>query len=359
MYGKVARTFDGEIHTRYVENITGQHPKKMFSMFKSETYHKGVLYSCERICINHVNGLVCKRSNQQEPKLVGFNIKAEDPRLIVINDQVYIVFNHARTNNLFPRCMGISEFNNWKPVTLEIKGAPEDIRKRTEKNWTPFIKDNILHFVYNFDPLIILTYNFNKQGECSIVYPSNNVLLNNTEETFIRGGSNLIDYKDNLLIGACHSRITDKIITAYHTHIVILDKSCFKIIYLSKPVAFRHEKQELFIGQGPYHWNEWYKIKFVREILFPLGKLPVSNNTNMITTPCSIYEMNNKIYMTVNIQDSMTFRYEIYLGRLDLERYQNSPPNNLNLFSKNSVESIIDLIPTKVQQKPTKVCRFA
>ena len=320
--------------------------------------HKGVLYSCERVCINHVNGLICERSDQQESKLVGFNIKSEDPRLIVINDQVYIIFNHARTNNLFPRCMGISEFNNWNPVTLEIKGVSEDIRKRTEKNWTPFIKDNTLHFVYNFDPLIILTYDFNKQGECSIVYPSDNVSLNNTDETFIRGGSNLIDYKDNCLIGACHSRVIHKSITAYHTHIVILDKATFNIIYLSKPVAFRHEKQEIFMGQGPHPWNELYRIRFVREILFPLGKNPISHENNMITTPCSIYEMNKKIYMTVNIQDSMTFRYELYLGELNSKKCKNTPPDNLNLFSKNSVEDIIDLIPTKAQQKSTKVCRF-
>ena len=177
MYGEVVRTFDPDVHTRFVENVQDKHPKKMFSMFKSEVDHKGIIYSCERICISKVNGLMCRRSDRQEPTLVGFNIKAEDPRLIVCNNEVYIIFNHSRSGGTFPRCMAISPFDNWKPVTLEVAGVEDDVRTRNEKNWTPFIKDGKLHFVYNFEPLVILTYDFNEEGQCPIIYPSGDTTL--------------------------------------------------------------------------------------------------------------------------------------------------------------------------------------
>ena len=358
MYGEVVRTFDPDVHTRFVENVTGQHPKKMFSMFKSEVYHKGIIYSCERICISKVNGLMCRRSDRQEPTLVGFNIKAEDPRLIVCNNEVYIIFNHSRSGKTFPRCMAISPFDNWKPVTLEVAGVEDDVRTRNEKNWTPFIKDGKLHFVYNFEPLVILTYDFNEEGQCPIIYPSGDTTLAETERTYIRGGSNLIPYKGHYQIGACHSRVKGKYVTAYHTHIVILDTSCFNVVYLSKPVAFRHEKQDAIMAQGPYHFNEWYRIKFIREIMFPLGRLPMSDEINTIMSPCSMYVMDGKIYMTVNIQDSLTFRYEVYLEDIDLADPKNEKPKNLNLFTKEALDEVLALIPVKSARKQTKACCF-
>ena len=363
MYNNVVNLFDGNFDTRYTENITGQHPNKRFSMFKSETSLNGVLYSCERACINRVNGLVCKRSDEEVSRMVGFDIKAEDPRLIICNGKVYIVFNRSRSNNLFPRCIALSEFDNWNPITLEIKGLSEEIRHRNEKNWSPFVKDGTLYFVYNLDPLIILTYDFNAEGECTITHPRNfdKDPSYYIDGTYIRGGSNLIPYQGDYYIGAFHSRLLHKHITIYYTHIVILDTKDFefKVVYLSKPIALRHERQDTFIAQGPYDHNEWYKLKYLREILLPFGRIPINTSPCSILSPCSIYKVNETLYMTVNVQDSITLRYELRVNNAVLEGPQKDMPKNLNDFTKQSLENIISIFPIKTNRKKTKVCYFA
>lgn len=362
MYDKIAPLFDENIHTRYLENITGQHPNKMFSMFKSETSHNDVLYSCERICINRVNGLICRRSDKATSRIVGFDIKAEDPRLFVFSNKVYIIFNRARNDALFPRCMAISEFDNWNPITLEIKDISKESRSKTEKNWSPFVKDGTLYFVYNLEPLTILTYDLNPNGECTMVNPqdSNKDPSDYIQETCIRGGSNLIPYQGDYYVGAFHSRVLDERITVYHTHIVILDTKHldFKVVYISKPVAFRHEKPELFIAQGPYDWDEWYRVKFLREILLPLGRVPVNSHLCSISSPCSMYTKNGKTYITVNIQDSITLKYEIYINVTDLKENQSNVSENLNCFIKQSLDDLIAVFPIRTERKKTKVCCF-
>ena len=353
MYNDIVRSFDSDIHTRYVEDITERHPAKMFSMFKSEIYHEKVLYSCERICVRNVNGLICRKSNRERPELVGFDIKAEDPRLVVCNDKVYIVFNRSRGSSLFPRCMAISLFDEWNPITLEIKNTTSSVRQKNEKNWSPFVKNNTLHFVYTFDPLVILTYDFNTKGECIVIHGPEGTFPN-TENAYLRGGSNLIPYKDDYYIGACHSRVQGELMWAYHTHIIIMDMSCFRIVHMSKPVAFRHETQGTFIAQGPCDRNERYRIKFIREMIFPLGRIPISEEDHIIMSPCSMYMMDGKIYMTVNIQDSITLRYEILVNV-----HEFNEPKNLNAIAQVCATDLFSKIPIKAQRKKTKACYFA
>ena len=363
MYNDVIKLFDENVDTRYIENITGQHPNKMFSMFKSETLHDGVLYSCERICINRVNGLICKRSDETTARIVGLDIKAEDPRLIICNEKVYIVFNRSRSNTLFPRCMALSEFDNWSPITLEIKTTSEENHYKTEKNWSPFVKNGTLYFVYNLEPLIVLTYDFNVKGECTIIHPLDidKDPSYYVDGTYIRGGSNLIPYQGDYYIGAFHSRLLHKYITVYYTHIVILDTKDleFKVVYLSKPIALRHEKPDTFIAQGPYDHNERYQLRYLREILLPFGRIPINTNSCSILSPCSIYKANETLYMTVNVQDSITLRYELRVNNAVLEEPQKDIPKNLNDFTKQSLENIISIFPIKTNRKKTKVCYFA
>ena len=75
-------------------------------------------------------------------------------------------------------------------------------------------------------------------------------------------------------------------------------------------------------------------------------------------SPCSMYVMNGKIYMTVNIQDSLTFRYEVYLEDIDLADPKNEKPKNLNVFTKEALDEVIALIPVKSVRKQTKACCF-
>ena len=102
--------------------------------------------------------------------------------------------------------------------------------------------------------------------------------------------------------------------------------------------------------------NGLYRIKFLREILFPVGKIPISPDNFIITTPCSIYTYKNRIYITINVQDSMTLRYELYIGNIDLNK--DIEHYGLNRFTREYLDKIAAVLPTKSERNKTKACCF-
>jgi hypothetical protein len=128
----------------------------------------------------------------------------------------------------------------------------------------------------------------------------------------LRGGTNLIPYNYNntnnrYYIGGCHSRVHKNGIH-YNTHIVLLDTSEWRIVYLSKKVM--------------YLFPENYLNKITNtNILNHESILPYhSNNLHKIQAPCSIYEKNNKYYITIDINCHITLLYEIMIN-IHLKQY--------------------------------------
>jgi hypothetical protein len=282
--------YDYNVYTKYVDNITTVEIDNLhYSMFKSIHYgtDDNQKYACERICVNGRNGLLFQTKTTNV--VYGFEIEAEDPRMVKVNNKIYVVFICLSPYEGQNRCIAITEFDKFEPIYLQI----ENMQKNPiEKNWAPFEKDGKLHFVYNYDPLVILTYDFNKDGICKVIYKQNNVDLPiKTETTFLRGGSNLLHYRDNYYIGGCHSRIHDGTRFYHFTHIVLLDVVDWKIVFLSKPVIYNYKKNDILRVNGT-------------NILFDM-------KPNCIQDPISIYTRENKYYITVNIRDCITHLYEI------------------------------------------------
>jgi len=305
--------YDYNVYTKYVDNITTVEIDNLhYSMFKA-VYRddnptggkddnptggederrtggeddENEKYACERICVNGRNGLLFQTKTTNV--VYGFEIEAEDPRMVKVNDKLYVVFICLSPYEGQNRCIAITEFNKFEPTYLQI----ENMQKNPiEKNWAPFEKDGKLHFVYNYDPLVILTYDFNKDGICKVIYKQNNVDLPiKTETTFLRGGSNLLHYRDNYYIGGCHSRIHDGTRFYHFTHIVLLDVVNWTIVFLSKPVIYNYKKNDILRVNGT-------------NILFDM-------NPNCIQDPISMYKKNDKYYITINIRDCITHLYEI------------------------------------------------
>jgi len=297
--------YDYNVYTKYVDNITTVEIDNLhYSMFKA-VYRddnptvgederrtggeddENQKYACERICVNGRNGLLFQTKTTNV--VYGFEIEAEDPRMVKVNDKLYVVFICLSPYEGQNRCIAITEFDKFEPTYLQI----ENMQKNPiEKNWAPFEKDGKLHFVYNYDPLVILTYDFNKDGICKVIYKQNNVDLPiKTETTFLRGGSNLLHYRDNYYIGGCHSRIHDGTRFYHFTHIVLLDVVNWTIVFLSKPVIYNYKKNDILRVNGT-------------NILFDM-------NPNCIQDPVSIYKNHDKYYITINIRDSITHLYEI------------------------------------------------
>lgn len=319
--------YDYNVYTKYVDNITTVEIDDLhYSMFKAIHYGTGgqddenQKYACERICVKGKNGLLFQTKNTNI--VYGFEIEAEDPRMVKVNNKIYVVFICLSPYEGQNRCIAITEFDKFEPTYLQVENMEKN---PIEKNWAPFEKDGKLHFVYNYDPLIILTYDFNKDGLCKVIYKQNNVDLPiKTEATFLRGGSNLLHYRDNYYIGGCHSRIHDGKRFYHFTHIVLLDVVNWKIVFLSKPIIYNYQKYDMLRVNAT-------------NVLFDM-------NPNCIQDPISMYTRENKYYITVNIRDCITHLYEIQFDIPEscIKKYEMGELQSLT--EKHSLELLSSLI---------------
>lgn len=294
-----------DICTKYIDNITGGYNVN-FCMFKAECYLDNIKYNCERICKNGKNGLYFTRSDWINYIECGFNIEAEDPRIFIFNNIVYVIFICLSPYNGQKRCIGFTTFNEWKPIFLQIENMQKNV---IEKNWAPFTKENNLYFVYNYDPLIIINYDLNEQGICSVIYKQDNIKLPiNTANTFLRGGSNLIHYKDDYYIGGCHSRIYKKCYEHY-THIILLNTNNWELSYVSKPIMYNYAITEKLNA-----WHQNYKP--MSKELDKMYNILNDKTPNIIQDPISLYKNNDNYYITINVRDCVTLLYEMCLENL-------------------------------------------
>jgi hypothetical protein len=293
--------YSQDIHTKFISNITTVEHDINFSMFKSQCYLNDHYYSCERIKQHGRNGLYFKRDDWVSYRKNAFDIEGEDPRMFILNNKVYVAFTCETSYKHMKRGICVTEFDNYNPIVMKLRNI---IFNNTEKNWAPFVKDNKLYFIYNYDPLVVIHYDFNSDGLCDVIFAQENTIFPiNTSMKYLRGGSNLIPYKYNnsderYYIGGCHSRVHEKGIH-YNTHIILLDTFDWKIVYFSKPVM--------------YTLNDSYLNKINNtNILRHESILPYhSNNLHIIQAPCSVYTINDKYFITVDINCHITLLYEI------------------------------------------------
>lgn len=214
----------------FLKNITQNVPGSQFTMFKALcVVSNGRTYSAERVNFGNSNCLILDGS-----RLVGHDVDAEDPRLIEVNGVVYVI---CIVRSWLPgqlRGIAISPVDEFRPTILQIRDqAPQ----RMEKNWAPFTKDGRLFFVYNYDPLVVLSYDLNPEGVCEIEHASVTLPFR-TETTFFRGGSNLLPYKGDTYLGFGHSRLFHNGLFYHYTHAVFLDTHTWNVSYVSEPLKY-------------------------------------------------------------------------------------------------------------------------
>lgn len=295
-----------EIHTKFVDNITGNYNNVNFCMFKSICYLNGICYSCERINKNGKNGLYFIKDGWDTYKEFAFDIEGEDPRIFILNNEVYVIFICLSPYKNQQRCIGLTKFYEWNPFFLQVENMNKNI---IEKNWAPFVKYNKLYFVYNYDPLVILHYDLNPEGICNVIFKQSDFDLPiNTSNTYLRGGSNLIHYNNEYYIGGCHSRIYKNWFEHY-THIILLDTKKWELVYVSKPIMYLCEIKEPLNS-----W--WLRPGSTNQIFTTNHNIIIDKTPNIIQDPISLYMKNDKYYITINIRDCVTFLYEISFDNL-------------------------------------------
>ena len=322
--------YSKDIHTKYIDDITGNYSSN-YCMFKAECYLNNIKYNCERVNINNRNGLYFMRSDWEIPKQHAFDIEGGDPRIFILNNQIYVIFVCLSPYKCQKKCIGITLFNNWNPNFLQIDNMKYNI---IEENWAPFVKDNKLFFVYNYDPLIIIHYDFNTNGICNVVYKQDNISLPlDTSNMYLRGGTNLIEYNDHCYIGGCNSIIYNKC-EQHYTNIILLDTLKWKIIYLSKPIMYIYNLNEKL---NAWHLNNHYDTKEIDKIHNILN----DRTPNIIQEPISLYIKEQKYFMTINIRDCISFLFEIdFKNLLDLKECDTKHIGYYNNMSKHYLDCL-------------------
>jgi len=318
--------FSKNINAKYVDDITGNYKDINFAMFCAQCILNGVTYSCERVNKNGKNGLYFKRSDKDLHSECGFNIESEDPRIFILNEEVYVVFICLSPYENQNRCIGITPFDEWNPVFLQVENMSKNF---IEKNWAPFVKDNKLFFVYNYDPLIVLYYDFNHNGICNVIFKQDNCNLPiDTSNTHLRGGSNLIHYDKGYYIGGCHSRIL-KNCYEHYTHIILLNTNTWELVYVSKPIMYEYDlKHEL---------NAWFLSPGSKKKLDTSNNIICDKSPDIIQDPISFYMKDNKYYITINVRDCVSLLYEITFENL----FYFTETNNQIGYYDNYVKDII------------------
>ena len=259
--------YDNDIKTKYNGNISSLdevnkhiNPDYYYSMFKVMYTKENIDYYCERVCvkqgkINGINGLYFFNSANDEKRFCGTEYDAQDPRLFEFNDKLYVIFTCDSNNPGQQMHMGISEYDNFDPVFLKISENTEGINMNViEKNWTPLVpkfesgkKVDFMYLVYKLDPLVVLKYDFNREGLCDVVFVQKDKL----SRMIMRGSTPFIHLKDQYYISAIHSRIYTDIRYYYLPYLCIFDINLFKIVYVSGNILFKcHENDEITKVEG-------------------------------------------------------------------------------------------------------------
>jgi hypothetical protein len=125
----------------------------------------------------------------------------EDPRLFVLNNEYYLLYNNINNNTERIRHMYIRKINmgNYKPYNTDIELCKSN-STAFEKNWGPFELDNQLYLIYTISPLKIMRYNKGTLSNCTIIYNEPVPIFTYLEKLYskvnlhIRNSSPLIKY---------------------------------------------------------------------------------------------------------------------------------------------------------------------
>ena len=312
-YDRFSSSFEKDVITYFVRDISfrdNSSNNKVFTMFKSMIIHNNVSYYCERYFVNRSytergNRLGLSNSKHKTIKFVGMQVEAEDPRLVLIRNTIYIIFHGLEETGGGGGGVYVSPYHSFSPIRLK---APFKALKQ-EKNWAPFVMKDELHFVYSFDPLVIIKWMGNNNGSCIIIYeqPITTYPIRTAKSVF-RGGSNLIHYENNIYLGGIHSRIKFPNLDLIHfTHLVMIDMNQFKIIYVSKPIKFEYNNKYFNNNNN----NNNNKLKSIHNIL--IDQTPERNHHHIIQDPISFGRINEyKYWITINVRNEVTLLYNLY-----------------------------------------------
>ena len=215
----------------------------------------------------------------------------EDPRIILNeNNQILISFNMIDSDR--KRKIWFYDILNHHQIPFTISNHPV---ADMEKNWSPFMKDNKLYFIYSYNPLKILQCS-TEQGSCNFIFKTENI----NKISSLRGGTQLIRFRDShYYVGIARSTIScDKCQQFYRPHLFVLStmNEQFRIVYVSEPLKLDNIPAFTF-----YFMSEEKSKDFCNDII-------------RIMTPGSIVSWtwpDDKLIFTLSINDKKSYLVSI------------------------------------------------
>jgi predicted GH43/DUF377 family glycosyl hydrolase len=174
---------------------------------------------------NHINGCPNRCS-------------VEDPRLIAVNDKIYMVYNRgeaiATKDIQSNRKMYLSEIqydtNEFSIVNTIALISPFQFRT-VERNWVPFVKEKELYLIYSTEPNLVVIKPNLETGISEVV--SDAYFDSKSNFGQIKGGTPLVEISSNKYLGFFHSNIDNGKKRIYYIIPSILDVSDNKYRFTS------------------------------------------------------------------------------------------------------------------------------
>jgi hypothetical protein len=212
----------------------------------------------------------------------------EDPRIVLDeNNQLFFTFNMIDVDKR--RKIWLYDIFTGYQMPFSIQNNQFSI---VEKNWSPFIKDNKLYFVYSYKPLKILQCSI-RTSECKFTSSTQN----NDDIGSLRGGTQFVKFRDSdYYVGISRTTIScDKCQRFYRPHLVVLLTSLekFRLVYVSEP---------LMLDDIPM-FASYFMLQKKRSSDF-------CENIIRIMTPGSIIDWkwpDDKLTFTISINDIRSF----------------------------------------------------
>jgi len=246
-----------------------------------------------------------------EPKVLQMNFldnfcgpKRQDPRLIVLQDRLYIVYNNMLSIAPVPevRRMAVAEveydgvnfFSRQSEVFVDFAGANFS---RSAKNWVPIVHDDTLYFAYSIYPHRIVRPIWGT-GSCLDVGTTVGGI--SWDYGFLRGGTPAVQDGDEY-VAIFHSSIEMESVHSKGRKVphYVMGAYTFSA---EPPFAITRISQEPIVGKGFYSGPSHHTWKPLR-VAFPMG-LVMDGET---------------LLLSYGVQD-----HEIWIARLDKEKLKSS-----------------------------------
>lgn len=174
----------------------------------------------------------------------------EDCRMFEYKDSTWFTCTTSDTNPTGQRQISLCKLEDKRTAPVinveTLKPLPGPDPNRCEKNWLPFVKNNELHLIYSFSPLVIFKPQFVSENS----YAMHQVRLRNETSThdFSRfsGSAPPIEFDEGYLL-LVHETIYDDTQRNYMHRFLYMD-SDFNIKKASKPFTFLHKGIEYCCG---------------------------------------------------------------------------------------------------------------